>query len=125
MDCPGRLPPEKGTLRFLNGSHRERLLGRYAHRTDGVDIVDANPWLLDRYELSPPHHLRAGDATVHDHQTIHSAPQNETSSPRWVYTTHRFPADALYTGCPQRFTEGLGLEVNQVLDHPNFPLLAA
>ncbi len=121
VDCP----PEKGSLRFLSGSHRERPLGRYSQRADGVDMVDDHPWLLKRYPPSPPLHLRAGDATVHDMLTVHSAPENLTDTPRWVYATHRFPADAFYTGAPQRFFDGLGLEVNRPIDHPSLPLLAA
>lgn len=120
VDCP----PEKGTLRYLSGSHRERPLGRYAQRDDGVDVVTDHPWLLERYEESPPLHLRAGDALVHDMMTIHSARENATDSPRWVYATHRFPADALYTGAPQRFFDGRGLQVNRPIDHPDFALLA-
>ena len=42
-----------------------------------------------------------------------------------MYATHRFPADALYTGAPQRFFDGRGLQVNQPIEHPDFPLLAA
>jgi hypothetical protein len=121
VDCP----PEKGTMRFLSGSHRERPLGRYVHNPNGQDMVDANPWLLDRYEISPPLHMRAGDATIHDTMTIHSAPENRTDTPRFVYGSHRFPADALYTATPQRFFDGLGLKPNEPLDHPKFPLLRA
>lgn len=120
-DCP----PERGTLRYLSGSHRERPLGRYFHCPDGKDMVDANPWLLDRYEVSPPLHLRPGDALVHDFMTIHSAPENLTDTPRWIYGSHRIPADALYTGAPQRFFDGIGLKVNEPIDHPKFPLLKA
>ncbi len=118
-------PPEKGTLRYLSGSHRERPLGRYAQRDDGIDMVGDHPWLTERYEECPPLHLRAGDALVHDMMTVHSARVNTTDAPRWVYATHRFPADALYTGAPQRFFDGLGLALNQPVDHPSFPLLRA
>ncbi len=121
VDCP----PERGTLRYLTGSHRERPLGRYAQRDDGVDMVTDNPWLTVRYEECPPLDLRAGDALVHDMMTVHSARVNTTDAPRWVYATHRFPADALYTGAPQRFFDGLGLPLNQPVDHPSFPLLRA
>ena len=72
---------------------------------------------------SPPLHLHAGDATVHCAMTPHRAPANETSAPRWVYSVSVFPADTLYTGAPQAFTDGLGLAVNEPFDHPRFPLL--
>jgi hypothetical protein len=34
------------------------------------------------------------------------------------------PADALYTGAQQRRTDGLGLKVNEPIEHPRFPRLA-
>ena len=48
--------------------------------------------------ISPPLDLRAGDVTVHDALTVHSAPENETDSIRWVYSITWFPAETLYTG---------------------------
>jgi ectoine hydroxylase-related dioxygenase (phytanoyl-CoA dioxygenase family) len=119
VDCP----PEKGTMRFLSGSHDSGPWGRFVHRTDGVDLLDAFPELRERFELSPPLHLRPGDATVHDRNTIHSAPPNATDEPRWVYSQGYFPADALYTGAPNRRMDGLGLKVNEPFDNPKFPLI--
>jgi hypothetical protein len=119
VDCP----PEKGTMRFLNGSHGSGPWGRYIHRTDGVDLVDDNPWVREMFDISPPLHLKPGDATVHDRNLIHCAPENTTATPRWVYLVGYFPADALYTGANNRRMDGLGLEVNKPLDHPKFPLL--
>jgi ectoine hydroxylase-related dioxygenase (phytanoyl-CoA dioxygenase family) len=119
------IPPERGTMRFLTGSHMTAPLGRYVHRSDGVDTVTDNPWLLDRYEVSPPLHLRAGDATVHDSQLVHSAPENRTEEPRWVYSLTVIPQDTLYTGLANRLTDGIGLTVNQPFDHPDFPVLAS
>jgi hypothetical protein len=119
VDCP----PEKGTMRFLSGSHMLPPLGRYVHRTDGVDTLTDNPWLLDRFETSPPLHLRAGDATIHDAQIVHSAPENQTTDLRWVYSATVFPADALYTGLANRLTDNIGLVVNEPFDHPDFPVL--
>ena len=121
VDCP----PEQGSLRFLTGSHMLPALGRYVHRTDGVDTVTDNPWLLERFEISPPLHMKAGDATVHDANIVHSAPENRTGELRWVYSATMFPHDALYTGLANRLTDGIGLVVNQPFDHPDFPILEA
>lgn len=118
VDCP----PEKGSLRFISGSQREGPLGRYVHRDDSVDTVVDHPWLLDRHEVSPPLDMRAGDATFHNMLTVHSAPENQTHTPRWVYQVSTIRADALYTGAPGRHTDNLGLEVNRPLDHPKFEL---
>jgi hypothetical protein len=119
VDCP----PGKGTMRFLNGSHRAGLLGRFVHRTDGHDILDEYPGLRDRYEVSEPLHLAPGDITVHDRMTLHYAPENETDSTRYVYTVSWFNRDALYTGMPCHRMDGLGLKINEPLDHPNFPAI--
>ena len=116
-------PPEKGAMRFLNGSHRAGLFGRFSNRTDGVSLIDENPWLLDRYEISPPLDLRPGDATVHDFAVVHYAPANTTDSPRWVYLTQWIPAAALYTGAPNHRTVGLGLEIDKPLQHERFPVI--
>ncbi|MCW2994026.1 MAG: phytanoyl-CoA dioxygenase [Conexibacter sp.] len=119
VDCP----PEKGTMRFLNGSHRAGLLGRFVHRTDGYDILDHFPDLGEGHTMSEPLHLKPGDVTVHDRMTLHYAPANETDSTRWVYTVSWFNRDALYTGMPCHRMDGLGLKVNEPLEHPNFPAI--
>lgn len=117
------IPPEMGTMRFLNGSHRIGPMGRVIHRTDGVDLLDLYPWIADEYEVSEPMHLKPGDATAHNLLTIHAAPENQTSEPRWSYLTSMFPADVLYTGAQQRRTDDLDLTVNEPFDDPRFPLL--
>ncbi len=118
------VPAEMGTMRFVNGSHLWGPQGRIIHRTDGKDTMDILPdYLRERVEISPPLNLKAGDATVHNDMTIHSAPVNATDLPRWVFSVVAFPADTLFTGCPQRRTDDLGLAINQPLDHPRFPIL--
>ncbi|WP_198023134.1 phytanoyl-CoA dioxygenase family protein [Mesorhizobium sp. LSHC414A00] len=119
IDCP----PEMGAMRFLNGSHRAGLLGRFLNRNDGVSLIDDHPWVLEDYSVSPPLDLRAGDATVHNLTTIHHAPENTTQSPRWVYACQWLPPQARYTGAPNHRTDGLGLKVDMPLDHPRFPVI--
>ena len=117
------MPPERGTMRFLNGSHRLGPMGRVIHRTDGQDLVDLYLWVADEHEISEPLHLKPGDATIHDWMTVHMAPDNGTSEPRWAYTDSLFPAETLFTGAQQRRTDGLGLTINEPFDHPRFPVL--
>jgi ectoine hydroxylase-related dioxygenase (phytanoyl-CoA dioxygenase family) len=119
VDCPAR----KGTIRFLSGSHRAGSLGRHLRRSDGVDLLQEHPWLAERYDISPPLHLHAGDATVHDLAIAHCAPENTTDSARWAYITQWIPASARYTGAANRRTDGLGLQVGEPLEHPNFPVI--
>jgi hypothetical protein len=47
------VPPERGSMRFLSGVHREGLLGV------GDDVFERYPKLLDIYEFSPPLHLQS------------------------------------------------------------------
>jgi hypothetical protein len=119
LDCP----PEMGTMRFLSGSHRAGLFGRYLNRNDGMSLIDEHPWVLDEFPQSEPLHLRAGDATVHDLAVIHYAPENTTGSPRWVYTSQWLPPAARYTGAPNHRTDGLDLQIDRPLDHPRMPLI--
>ena len=50
VDCP----PEKGTRALPDGWHMLPPLDRYVHRAAGVDMVDDNPRLLDRFKVSSP-----------------------------------------------------------------------
>jgi hypothetical protein len=54
---------------------------------------------------------------------VHCAPENATDDIRWVYAVAACPADVLYTGAANRRTDGLGLQINAPLEHPNFPIL--
>lgn len=116
------LPPEKGTMRFLSGSQREGPIGRDGF-LQGVDALELYPELGDRYELSPPLHLKPGDATAHHAAVIHSAPQNATAEPRWAYIIAFIPGDTLYTGASHHNFDGLGLEVNKPIRHARFPVV--
>jgi Phytanoyl-CoA dioxygenase (PhyH) len=113
------MPPERGTMRFLSGSHRIGNLGRT--RAQGMGTVEYYPNLLQEYETSPPIGLKAGDATVHHAQVVHWAPQNTTDERRWGYIAAYFPDDALYTGAPNHNFDGIGLEVNKPFEHERFP----
>jgi len=113
--------PEMGSMRFLNGSHRAGLFGRFLNRDDGVTLVDDHSDVLERFGISLPVSLKAGDATVHDLAVIHHAPENSSNEVRWVYVCQWLPADVRYTGAPNHRTDGLGLKLDQPFDHPFFP----
>jgi phytanoyl-CoA dioxygenase PhyH len=119
VDCP----PEKGSLRFLNGSHRAGLLGRFLNRRDDIQLTHEYPWILDKYDISPPLHMHPGDVTVHNLAITHYAPENTTPDPRWVYSTQWLPHRTRYTGAPNHRTDNHNLTIDQPLDHPRFPTI--
>jgi hypothetical protein len=112
---------EMGTMQFLNGSHRAGCLGRT--RVQGKGVTDYYPELRDRYALSEPLALKAGDATAHHNLVCHGAPENHTDRPRWGYIVAFFPGDVLFTGATHHNFDGLGLQINKELDHPSFPVI--
>jgi hypothetical protein len=116
-------PPEMGSMRFLSGSHKAGLFGRYLNRRDGVHLLQEHPHLMQEHELSPPLDLMPGDVTVHNLAVVHHAPSNRTDQPRWVYACQWLPALARYTGAPNHRTDGHGLAIDQPFDHPRFPLI--
>ena len=109
--------PERGSMRFLSGSHREGLMGPTAN------IFEGYPKLREIYEFSPPVVLQPGDATIHDWRTVHGGPENGTDRARWAYIVGLFPADCRYTGMSSPHFNDLGLEPGKVVDHPKLPLL--
>ena len=117
------IPPERGSMRFISGSHRAGPLGRISHE-NGPDLLDRNPHLLTEFALSEPLHMAPGDATCHHSLMVHSAPVNTTDQVRWAYTVSYFPADTCYTGAPSTGTDGLNLRVGDEFDHPLFPIVA-
>lgn len=105
------IPPERGSLRFLNGSVRAGLVEW--DREKHADVFEAVPDLLERYPMSPELHYEPGDATVHELPTFHSARANTTDEHRWVYVHTFVRADARFTGGPSNRVTGLDLRVGQ------------
>lgn len=118
------IAPEQGTMRFLSGSHRSGVWGNYSDPPKPSDVLADHPYLAEEYEISPPLHLKAGDATIHSSLVVHSAPENTLDKPRWSYLMHLWPAAAYYTGQLHTVTDGIeGLKPwSQVPDGPFPPL---
>ncbi len=114
------IPPERGAMRFLSGSHKAGPLGKMG-LVGGPQPTEYYPDLLERFPLSPPLHLRAGDATVHNGMVVHGAPPNSTDKPRWAAILSYHPADTCYTGAPHHiFSADLGLEVGKPIKNDLF-----
>jgi hypothetical protein len=113
---------ERSPLRFLSGTHRCPPLGRFVHAPEH-DAVATWPHLTDEFPISPPLEFEPGDATVHESPVVHSARANTSEEPRWVYVNTYVTTDVLYTGLPNRLTDGLGLSLDEPFEHENFPLI--
>ena len=117
-----QVTPEMGSMRFVDRGNKHGPLGRFSH-VETEDMVETFPGLAEHCGVTPPMSLNAGDATVHDALTPHSAGPNLTDKVRWGLALTYFPSDAFYTGAPHRSFDNLGLVVNQPLDHPDFPIV--
>jgi len=115
--------PDRGALQFLSGSFREGPLGNEISDGEGKSPLEVFSRQLAKYEMSPPLHLKPGDATVHNANTVHGAPQNTTDKPRWAYILAYFPADTRYTGATNHNFNDIGLEPLQVIRHERFPII--
>lgn len=114
--------PEKGTMSFMNGSHRVGVLGNYSSY-DGKTITEVWPELLD-LEISEPMTYELGDVTVHDHLTVHGAGANTTDTPRWAMISSMIPNDAHWNGSPPEAFDPAHLKPYELLDEERFPILA-
>jgi hypothetical protein len=120
------VPPDRGSLRFLSGSHSSGLLGRALHDRS-EDMEERVSELQGKYPMSEPLHLSPGDATVHHGMTVHFAPANTTDEARWAYIIQFFDANALYTGAlTSQIPDpgGFGLQVNKPFTDERFPIVA-
>ncbi len=115
------IPPERGSLRFLNGSNKAGLVEW--DRASGADVFDAVPDLLERFPMGPELHYQPGDATVHELPTFHSAQANTTDDHRWVYVHTFVRADARWTGGPSNRITGLDLTVGEEFPEDEFALI--
>jgi ectoine hydroxylase-related dioxygenase (phytanoyl-CoA dioxygenase family) len=116
------MPPEKGTMVFLNGSHRYGVMGHYA-TYDGGNLLDSYPELLHNCSNTGNLSYSAGDVTVHSNLTVHSAGANLTDDPRWTYIVIVNPADACWTGGPADAFQTGGLKLHKELPDDRFPVI--
>lgn len=110
---------DMGQMVHLTGSHREMPGGMLG--VVGEDARELYPDLFERYEISKPKPLKAGDALFHHTLTWHCSYANETDRVRWAMSSVRMSARCRYTGQHNFNTDGLGLIPNKHFDHPNFP----
>jgi len=113
------IPPERGSLRFLNG--KPGLVEWDREKYDNV--FDAVPDLLEKYPMAPELTYEPGDATAHELPTFHFARANTTDEHRWVYVHTYVRADARFTGGPSNRVTGLNLTVGEEFPSDEFALI--
>lgn len=111
---------EHGTLRFLDGSHE---VGGLEASLLQEDLRETHASLWDRFPVSEPFALQAGDVTVHHGCTIHWAPANTRPTLRWAYIAEFIPADARVARLPNVRAAAAGLGEGDEFDHEAFPLV--
>jgi ectoine hydroxylase-related dioxygenase (phytanoyl-CoA dioxygenase family) len=116
------MTPAKGTMAFLNGSHRYGVMGHYATYGAG-NLLDSYPEVADECPSSGNLTYAAGDVTVHSNMTVHSAGSNQTDDPRWTYIVIVNPADACWTGGPADAFQTDGLTLHKQLTDDRFPVI--
>jgi hypothetical protein len=125
------IEPAQGSVQFLTGSHREGLVAvRHiddydGSQSSGSNLAAARPDLFEKYEVAAPQHLQPGDATIHHGYVLHRSPPNTTDKVRWTYIVVLIAEGTRYTGTPKHSTFDLGFKVGDLIEHDNFPLLAA
>jgi len=117
------MTPEYGTMAFLNGSHRQGVMGDYRTYGDG-NLLDVYPELIESCPSSGQLTLSAGDVTVHSDLCVHMAGPNTSGKPRWTYLAVMNPADARWTGAPAVSFDTTGLVHLGELDDTRFPRMA-
>jgi hypothetical protein len=115
------LTPEHGTMRFV--APRD-ISDEVRQIVSDYGVEDSYPRLEELGVLSPPLTMRAGDMTIHASPTLHSAPRNVASTPRWAYLVSVFPAHAVYSGREWWPIFGVeGMEVGKQFPDHRFPVL--
>jgi ectoine hydroxylase-related dioxygenase (phytanoyl-CoA dioxygenase family) len=118
------IPPQKGPLTFLSGSHHLGPIAAGNYDSDEEMLARLSPSERETMTEIVQVPLRAGDATFHAGLTMHRASANVSSEERLVWSVEYISADTLFNGVPHRGVEGLDLAPFAPFDHPKFPVLA-
>jgi Phytanoyl-CoA dioxygenase (PhyH) len=123
------LTTDMGLVRYLDRSHQ---LGPLGNMNRGGQITTS---LFDVYPelhemtLTDPQELQPGDAASHAMFTMHNAPTNTSSRPRWAFIVRYIAADTVYTGAHTtsqatiRKIDRAGLVPGEVFGGPEYPLV--
>ena len=112
------VPPERGCMTFLPGSHQITGL-QLQNVGDAESLFTLEPSLRWYERVTVP--LRAGDCTFHNSYMAHMALPNTTDDPRLAQVNIYMDAETTFSGAPHQVTYPLGLEAGARLDGPSFP----
>jgi hypothetical protein len=115
------IPADRGAMRFVAPKDIDDEVNRIIKE---LPILESYAALEELGVISEPLDLKAGDATVHSGGTLHSAPPNTTSEPRWVYNSIMVPARSTYTGNVFWPNEGIEMAKGELFPDHRFPVLA-
>ncbi len=113
--------PDMGPMIHLKGSHRSMPGGMLLDC--GEDAHELYPELFEQYKPTKLKGLTQGTAVFHHGLTYHMSGPNRTNKVRWAMSSYRMSSTTRYTGQVNYNTDGLGLKLREVFDHPNFPIV--
>lgn len=101
------ITPDMGSINFIDRSHRLGPLGnKHLKAPEPNQVLFEKFPELKEYGAAGPFEFQPGDATVHGMYTVHGAPGNDTSKPRWGPSNDLFRRRYLF--CAE-FRRGLRL----------------
>jgi hypothetical protein len=121
------VPPEKGSMRFIDRGHRIGPIGNdHMFREDGDKVLLERYPEMEELGVAGPVDLQPGDATVHSMFTIHGAGINQTTDPRFGFILTYFSDDTRYTASSDSTAllakaEAAGLKRGDCFAGPSYP----
>jgi hypothetical protein len=113
--------PEHGTMRFIASKD---LSDEVRQIIADNSVEDSIPLLEELGVISEPMTMKPGDATCHRADTLHGAPANTTSEPRWAHDQTMMPADTKFSGTHFFISRNVeGVEKGQPFPDHRYPII--
>jgi hypothetical protein len=113
--------PESGTMRFVSGKD---VTDEVREIVDNNTVEESLPLFEALGIVSEPVTMRPGDASCHRADTLHGAPANTTSQPRWAHDQTMMPADTRFSGTHFFISRNVaGVEPGKRFPDHRFPII--